>query len=320
MQFHGHYFPIIDTHADSLGSVLRGERHLSTRSDTGQLDFPRMADGGHTVQFFSLWVEPEYKPERAMSRLMQYLDVFWSEIGNHPEWISPVLDKASLAQVVTTGKLGAVMSVEGAEAVGTDPAMVRILYRLGVRLMSLTWNQRNALADGAGEDPGGGGLSRDGRRVVQEMNRIGMTVDVSHLSHAGFWDVLEVSAVPVVASHSNCGALAPHRRNLSDAQIRALAQAGGIQGITFVREFLQGNQDLERVVDHIWHAVSLVGDDRHTGLGSDFDGVETPVSGLEDVTRLVRLAEAMSARGLSDESIGRILGYNYYDFFSQAWS
>ncbi len=320
MQFHGQFMPVVDTHADSLGAVLRGERHLHERSDKGQLDFPRMLEGGHTLQFFSLWVEPEYKPERAQARLLQYVDAFWSEIGAHPELITPVTDLATLEQVLSQGGLGGVPSIEGAEGVGTDPAMVRILHRLGVRLMSLTWNERNALADGAGEEPGGGGVSRAGRAIIEEMNRVNIIPDVSHIAEAGFWDVLEISTRPVIASHSNCRELAPHRRNLSDAQIRALAEQGGVQGITFVRGFLQGSEDLDRVIDHMMHSLEVVGSDRHVGLGSDFDGVDNPVTGLEDVTALPQLAERMSARGLSDETIGRVLGYNYIDFLRKAWA
>lgn len=320
MKFHNRDIPVVDTHADSLGSVLAGTRHLYDRSDQGQLDFPRMAEAGYTLQFFSLFVEPEYKPERALGRLLQYVDAFWQEIGSHPEWIVPVLSLQDLHDLLRQKKMGGIMSVEGAEALGTDPALVRILHRLGIRLMSLTWNQRNALADGAGEDPGGGGLSRAGRAIIQEMNRVGIVADVSHIAEAGFWDVLECSAKPVIASHSNCRALAPHRRNLSDAQVRALAESGGVQGITYVRDFLQGGEDVERVVDHIMHALDVVGNDRHTALGSDFDGVEVPVAGLEDATGLGNLADVLSARGLADESIGRIFGYNYLDFLEKAWA
>lgn len=319
MQYHGQWLPIVDTHADSVGAVVRGERHLLDRATTGQVDFPRMAEVGHTLQFFSLWVEPEYKPERAMQRLMQYIDAFWSEVAAHADDITVVTDLASLHQVVSSHQLGAALSVEGAEGIGTDLAMVRILHRLGVRLMSLTWNERNALADGAGEDPGGGGVSRTGREVVQEMNRVGIVVDVSHLTRAAFWDVLEISSKPVIASHSNCDRLAPHRRNLTDGQIRALARQGGIQGITFVRPFLQGGENLERVGDHIIHSLEVIGDDRHTALGSDFDGVEDPVTGLEDVTHLIDLAAHLGDRGLSDETVGRVFGYNDLEFFERAW-
>jgi membrane dipeptidase len=316
----GQWLPVVDTHADSLGGVLSGQRHLYERSDQGQLDFPRMREGGATLQFFSCWVEPEYKPERALARQLAYFDAFYQELERDPE-VVPVTDLAGLSTLLAVpGRIGGVLSIEGAEAVGEDPALVRTMYRLGVRLMSLTWNQRNQLADGAGEEPGGGGLSRAGRRIVQEMNRIGMIVDVSHIAEAGFWDVLEVSTSPPIASHSNCKALNPHRRNLSDAQIRALAERGGIQGITFVRQFLGGSEDMAEVVRHLLHHLEVVGDDRHVGLGSDFDGVEEPVPGLEDVTKLPALADALSAAGLPDETVARILGGNYIRFLQQFWS
>lgn len=319
MRWHSLDFPVVDTHADSLLDVLSERRHLGEDSGAGQLDFPRMAKAGHTLQFFSCWVESDYKPERALWRLLSFIEVFWQEVEANRQSVLAVASRADLAHLVNSDKMGAVLSVEGAEAVGTDPRLVDLLYRLGVRLMSLTWNERNALADGAGEDPGGGGLSQAGRQIVQEMNRIGMVVDVSHLAEAGFWDVLEISTAPVIASHSNCRSLAPHRRNLSDSQIRALARRGGVQGITFVRDFLGGAQDIERVVDHIAHSLEIVGDDLHTGLGSDFDGVPEPVSGLEDVTRLVHLADRMSARGFSDMTIQRVFGSNYVEFFQNGW-
>lgn len=318
MYWRGEFTPVVDTHADSLLDVVKHRRHLGERSTIGQLDFPRMREAGHTLQCLSLWVEPEYKPERALTRLLEFVDRFWQELALNPDVVA-VTDADTLKEALNGERLGVIMAVEGADAVGTDLGLIRILHRLGVRLMSLTWNERNALADGAGEDPGGGGLSRAGRQAISEMNRVGIVPDVSHLAHAAFWDVLETSACPPIASHSNCRALADHRRNLTDGQIRRLAQAGGVQGITFVREFLGGAADLDRVVDHMLHALALVGDDRHLGLGSDFDGVEDPVPGLEDVTALPRLAERMSARGLPDPTIRRIMGQNYVEFFQAAW-
>ncbi len=319
MWWHDHEIPIVDTHADSLLAALKGERHLYESTGEGQLDFPRMQEVGHKLQFLSCWVEPQYKPERALRRQLAFVDQFYQEIEAPSSGVVQVLDRSSLNEVLASDKMGVVMSIEGAEAVGTDPAMVRVLYRLGFRLMSLTWNERNALADGAGEDPGGGGLSRAGREIIQEMNRTGIIVDVSHLSHKSFWDVIEISHKPVIASHSNCRELAEHRRNLTDGQILALVRQKGIQGITFVREFLGGNQDVERVVDHMQHHLDLVGDDRHLGLGSDFDGVQVPVAGLEDVTALTHLADRMSERGIADETIYRIFGQNYLEFLMRVW-
>jgi membrane dipeptidase len=310
---------VIDAHADSLGAVLAGHRHLAEARSAGQLDFHRMRQAGYGIQFFSCWVEPEYKPERALARLLQYIDAFFAELAAAPD-VQPITNWQQVQDVRQQRQLGAVLSVEGAEAVGTDPAMVRILHRLGVRLMSLTWNQRNQLADGAGEDPGGGGISRAGRAIVHEMNRVGMIVDVSHLAEAGFWDVLEISRQPVMASHSNCRRLTPHPRNLSDAQIRALAAQGGMQGITYVNAFLEPAPGIDRVVDHILHALDVVGNDQHVGLGSDFDGVDEPVPGLEDVSRVPALADRLSARGVRDETIRRIFADNFLDFLKRAWN
>jgi membrane dipeptidase len=319
MDWKGQWSPVVDTHADSLGAVLAGRRHLSERGEDGQLDFVRMREGGVTLQFFSCWVEPEYKPERALARQLEYFDAFWQELARDPAVIQ-VTDGASLDHLLAQpGQIGAILSIEGAEAVGESPSLVRLMHRLGVRLMSLTWNQRNQLADGAGEEPGGGGLSRAGRRIVQEMNHVGIIVDVSHIAEAGFWDVLEVSSTPPIASHSNCKAVHDHRRNLSDAQIRAVAERGGVQGLTFVRNFLGGGEDLPQVVRHALHHLDVVGDDRHLGLGSDFDGVEVPVTGLEDAARLPRLADALSEAGLSDDSVRRVLGGNYIRFLQNFW-
>ncbi len=322
MRWHEVEFPVVDTHADSLGAVIRGERSLSRTDEPprGQADIPRLLTAGVTLQFFSCWVEPPHKPERALPRLLEYVDAFYTAVATDPR-VVPVTGAESLAALESgPPRVGAVLSVEGAEALGTTPAILRILWRLGIRLLSLTWNQRNALADGAGEDPGGGGLSRAGRAMVDEMNRLHMVVDVSHLAAQGFWDVLAVSQEAPIASHSNCRALAPHARNLSDAQIRALARCGGVQGITFVPAFLGGGADRARVVDHVLHHLSVVGDDRHLGFGSDFDGVDTPVRGLEDASHWPQLLDNLADCGLEDDTIHRIAGGNYLTLLRDRWS
>jgi membrane dipeptidase len=319
VDWHGQRLIVIDTHADSLTDVVHGRRRLTEGGAGGQVDGPRLVAVGHTLQFLSCWVEPEFKPERAAVQLFRYFEAFWEEVEDARGTLAVVTDLESLEAAVAGNRPGLVLSIEGSEGLSARPELLRLAFRLGVRLVSLTWNERNALADGAGEDPGGGGLSRAGRAMVAEMNRLGIIPDVSHLSRAGFWDLLDVTTRPAIASHSNCAGLTPHVRNLSDGQVRALARRGGIQGITFVRDFLGGDGSLTRVVDHILHHLAVVGDDRHIGLGSDFDGVSKPVSGLEDVTGLYRLADAMSARGIADATIRRILGDNYLDFLRTAW-
>ncbi|MCL4352122.1 MAG: dipeptidase [Firmicutes bacterium] len=320
MLWRGHVLPVVDTHADSMLDVVYGRRRLGQRSDSGQLDIVRAREAGLTIQCFSCWIEPEYKPERALSRQLQFFDRFWQEAEANADSLTVITDGPSLEAALGSDHLGAIISVEGAEALGTDPGLVRIFHRLGVRLMSLTWNERNALADGAGEDPGGGGVSKSGRAIIGEMERVGIILDVSHLSEASFWDVMEIQSRPAIASHSNCRELASHPRNLSDAQIRAVASQGGVQGITFVRDFLGGNQDLDRVVDHMLYAMDIVGNALHLGVGSDFDGVENPVPGLEDVTQLPKLADRMSDRGIADDDVENILGGNYVRFLRTYWA
>src|SRR5579875_3644921 len=213
MEWRGQLLHTVDTHADSLGAAVRGHRHVTERSEEGQLDLPRMREVGHTLQFFSCFVEPEYKPERALARLIQYIDTFWEEVGRDPETVVVTGRKSLERLLATPGAVGGAISVEGAEVLATDVFRLRILWRLGVRLLSLTSHQRNALADGAGEAPGGGGLSRAGREMVRAMNRMGMILDVSHIAEQGFWDIMEVAEKAPIASHSNCRALCEHRRN-----------------------------------------------------------------------------------------------------------
>ncbi|CAB1128869.1 putative Membrane dipeptidase [Candidatus Hydrogenisulfobacillus filiaventi] len=309
---------IVDTHADSLGAVLAGRRRLFDPAAEGQWDFVRATQSGQRLQFLSCWVEPEYVPDRALARLLAYIEAFWREVEAAPGLVRPVRAAEDLAGVVAGAPLGVALAVEGGDALGTDPGRVSLLYRLGVRMLSLTWNGRNQLADGA-EEPGAGGLSRAGRRMVEAMNRVGMIPDVSHLAERGFWELLEIAALPPVASHSNCRALADHPRNLSDVQIRALAERGGVQGITYVRAFLGGTADLERVVDHVLHVLDVTGTDSSVGLGSDFDGVEEAVPGLEDVSRVGALAERLSGRGLSEATVARVMGGNWLRYLEQVW-
>jgi len=210
-----------------------------------------------------------------------------------------------------------VLSIEGGEALEGDLTMLQLFYRLGVRALGLTWNNRNALADGIREKNSQGGLTDFGISVVKEMNQLGMIIDVSHLAEAGFWDVLEISQEPVIASHSNCRDLHNHPRNLSDTQLKGLAQKGGIVGITLVNEFLgSASPGMEQVLDHLEHAVAVMGED-YVGLGTDFDGVENPVLGIEEATQWPRLIEAMHKRGFTESMVHKILGKNYLRLLKQ---
>lgn len=315
------YGPIVDGHVDTVLDLAAGRRRLGQRSHQGHVDLPRLEEAGVGVQVFAHWIEPVYKPHAALVRFMELYDAFLREVALHPDRIAVVTSVEELDQTLASGKVAAVIGIEGGEVLQGRLGVLRLLHRLGVRLIGLTWNERNDLADGAGDGRSGGGLSQLGEQVVREMNRLGMVVDVSHLSDAGFYDVLAVSSQPVVASHSNCRALCPHPRNLTDDQIRALAAKGGVMGMNFFARFLRadGPATVDDVVRHIEHVASLVGTE-HVGLGSDFDGIGETPQGLEDVARLPNLIEALLRRNWKEEDLRRVLGGNFLRVFRQVWA
>lgn len=302
---------VVDTHCDTLLACYSKKRTLAERSSEGHLDIPRLREGGVNCQFFACYIEPHFKPDRGLKRACQLIDCFYREIEGSGGAATHVTNYDEIINAHSDGKVAAVLAIEGGECLDTDVSNVRILKRLGVMAIGLTWNERNMIADGVGEERTRGGLTNFGVQVVQEMNKTGIIVDVSHLSEAGFWDVIEVSDKPIIASHSNAKAVCNHRRNLSDEQIRALARNGGVMGMNYAPSFVaETDADLSAVIRHIEHICALVGPD-HVGLGSDYDGIGRPPRGLEDVTCAPVVTEALLGLGYSDETVVKILGANF---------
>ena len=311
---------VVDGHCDTLLDLAAGRRRLGERSEQGHADLPRLAAGGVNVQIFAHYIEPEYKPDRALRRFLELLDVFYREAEANRDRMAVVTSYAELEAAVAEGRLAAIISIEGGEVISGRLEVLRALYRLGVRAIGLTWNERNDIADGVGEAHAAGGLTRFGRQVVEEMNRLGMVVDVSHLSEPSFWDVLEVTTKPVIASHSNARAVCDHVRNLTDQQIRALAENGGVMGLNFCPPFVHPHEaTVDRLVDHALHVLDLVGPD-HLGLGSDFDGITSTPRGLEDASCFPRLTEALLRRGVDEDTVRKILGGNFLRVFREVWT
>lgn len=301
---------VVDTHCDVLYAMSRQGRHLKDVDRGGHVDLARLQKSGMRLEFFSGFLEPEYKPERALARQLDIVDRFWLEAGLDKEHFRVVRCRQDVEALDTDPRIGALLSLEGAEAV-TDLAVLRTLYRLGVRCIALTWNERNHLADGVGVGEGGGGLTPLGIDVVAESERLGILLDVSHLHPRGFWHLAEVSRLPFIASHSDAKAVRDHRRNLDDEQIRALAARGGVMGLNFAPDFLtEGPASIDDVLRHADHVLELVGDGT-LGIGSDFDGIGSVPEGLEDVTHLPDLAEAMLRHGYPEASVRKIMGENY---------
>jgi membrane dipeptidase len=274
---------------------------------------------------------------------------------------NPAVELATSADEVRAaaarGHIAALMGVEGGHAIENSLAKLDSLYRLGVRYMTLTWNNGNDWAGSSLDPRRSGGLTAFGRRVIRRMNELGMLVDVSHVSDATLRDVLATTTRPVIASHSSCRALSHHPRNLTDEQLRAIAKNGGVVGINFYPVFLDDHfrhqyeelrrrlapqidsiraryrgrpgesafevdklvgaqaaeldvPTIDRLVDHIEHAVQVMGID-HVGLGSDFDGISVLPVPLKDASSLPELVRALGARGMSDADVRKILGENF---------
>lgn len=306
---------VVDLHADTLLDLAAGRRTLAG-SSRGHVDLPRLRQGGVDVQVFAAFIHPR-EAAQGRGRVGALIAAFHQAIDRHAGEISHARTVGEIETAVAAGKIAAVLAIEnGGDAIQGEVEQIDWLYREGVRIMGLVWNQANALADGALEVRHGG-LTPLGRRVVRRMQDLGIAIDVSHLSPAAFWDVLAATRGPLLATHSNASAVHAHKRNLSDLQLRAMAARGGVVGVNFYPVFL-GGTTLDRVVAHIDHMVRVMGID-HVALGSDFDGIRQVPQGLEDVSRLPNLTAALLARGYTPEQAQKILGGNALRVFRQVW-
>ncbi len=309
-------FLVVDGHCDSILACYKEKRDFIKSSPRGHLDLSRLKQGGVNLQFLAIYIEPQYKPYGALCRVLELLDFFYSLRNERGEPL-PIIKEQQDLLFLNPESVKFLLTVEGGEALEGQLSTLRILFRIGIRSMTLTWNQRNQLADGVWERESRGGLTTFGKAVIKEMNHLGMLIDVSHLSEAGFWDVISHTTKPIAATHSCCRALHDHPRNLRNEQLEALKKNQGIIGINFCPDFL-GSQRVtaETVMEHIEHAAGIAGVD-HVGLGSDFDGIETTPAGLEDVSKIPLLTELLLKRGWKEEEIRKILGGNYIRVLQQ---
>ncbi|MDX9872345.1 MAG: dipeptidase [Clostridia bacterium] len=301
---------IVDGHCDTVLEYFKHKRSFWEKNKKGQMDWPRLREARVGLQFLAFYIEPEYKPAGSLARVLEMLSFFrfWQEEA--PEGLQVIRSREDLS-ALHPDRTAFLLAIEGGEVLEGRTSLLRILHELGFRSLGLTWNQRNLLADGAWENASKGGLTRHGTDTVREMNKLGMLIDVSHLADAGFWDVLAVSEKPVAATHSCCRALMDHPRNLTDEQLAALGRNNGIIGINFFPGFLSpGKAGISNVVSHLEHAAAIAGID-HIGLGSDFDGINRTPAGLEDVTKIAVIPEALLQRGWKEAEVRKIMGGNF---------
>ena len=230
---------VVDCHADSPDRMVDHGEDLGLGGPQGHIDLPRMREGGLDAVFFSAWIRPELIPEkRCIQRVLQDIDAVKRLCVGYPDEIELATTAGDIRRIVSAGKLAAILCIEGGHAIEDDLAVLRQFYELGVRYMTLTWSNNNNWADGCLDTPKHNGLTPFGVEVVHEMNRLGMMVDISHVSEKTFWDALKASSRPVIASHSSARAICDHPRNLRDEQIKAVADGGGVVCVTFVPAFI----------------------------------------------------------------------------------
>jgi|SRR5687768_8403112 len=333
---------VIDTHNDMPSKMIddgydADVRHTPGFEKTnGETDFPRLVESGVTGVFMSAYIDPEKwtfrTPDQSWEQVGVYLDTIHAFVNRHPDRLLFATTGEQIRQAKRDGKVAILIGVEGGHAIENSIENLRGLHRRGVRYMTLTWNNGNEWAGAAAGLNGtrSGGLTDRGREIVREMNRLGILVDISHVSDSTFFDAVATSSSPVIASHSSARALNRHRRNLSDDQLRAVARNGGVVNVNFYSAFidpaflerseaLAGNDAAIRalprpalsvLLDHFEHIIRVAGID-HVGVGSDFDGVGGLLpQGMDDVTRLPLIAQGLLDRGYSEADVRKVLGGN----------
>jgi membrane dipeptidase len=301
--------PIVDAHCDTWLRLLENGSTDFTKTD-GHIDLERLLASPVGIQVFALFTPPKWGEDRGLRHLMRLLNLSRDLMVRHRQDLRPILTSGD----VDGPGVGVLLAVEGLDVLGEDLDLLELFFHLGVRSAMLTWNGRNRLADGATNQESGGGLSRLGRQVIRRMVELGMVVDVSHLAERAFWDVLDETDGPLMASHSNAKALCDHPRNLTDAQLRALGERGGVIGINFYSQFLvaEGESSSEDLLRHMAHVLDVAGP-ASVGFGSDWDGIESWPVDVAGVAGMAGLAERVNAR--FGESAPGILGDNFRRLF-----
>lgn len=343
-------FDIVDMHCDTLSATLSSSfagQKADLRRQNTQINFEKMKESGYFLQNFAAFVDMG-ESEDPLEDALRMADLFYRQTEASSDLIVPVKSWKDIERSRSQGKMAALLTLEEGGICRGDPALLSVLYRLGARMMTLTWNYENELGfpnfdlrkslkhppvtdeiqdptvpgDSCFEDLSGRGLKERGIFFLEEMERLGMIIDVSHLSDAGFYDVLHHTKKPFVASHSNARSLWPAKRNLTDDMIRKLADRGGVTGINFCMAFLgrpeAGEDFLDQAVRHMKYLINLGGED-FVGFGSDFDGIDA-CDDLKDCTAMPRLIDRMKKADLSYTQIEKICSGNVLRVYKELLS
>ena len=305
-------FPVFDLHCDTalelLGKDLRSPRSL--KKNDLHIDLERAKKLPGYVQCFAWFTTPgmdKWFGVSAENVFQLELDIILAELERNKRTMSQIYSVADIHANVETGKMYSILSIEGPAGFGFDPELLTYLHAVGFRLTTLGWNEDNVLC---GSHKTGGGLTSLGREYVKEAQRLGMVVDVSHCSDKAFWDMMEITQKPLIASHSNSRAVCDVSRNLTDEMFKAICQVGGVAGINQYAEFLGNKPDLDTVCRHIEHFLEMDPPGEHIALGGDLDGCERLAEGFEGIQSYPGLAQRLLDRGASLQIVENIYWNN----------
>jgi membrane dipeptidase len=301
---------VIDLHCDTILKIMESKQQQTLYKNEYCVDIEKLKSGGFLAQFFALFIDLK-ATEDPYKYCMEMLKVFKKQTENNKQYIMHVKSFKHIEKAENEKKIAAVLTIEEGGALKGSLDNLKNFYNEGVRLITLTWNYPNEIGYPNYKwkycDKG---LTLFGRALVEEMNKLGIVIDVSHMSDQGFYDVAKQTKKPFIASHSNARTITNHSRNLTDDMIRVLAEKGGIMGINFCSAFLgeENISTIESMVKHIKHIFN-VGGIEVIGIGSDFDGIENAVE-IKDSSEMMKLALALSKAGFSDDNIEKILYKN----------
>ena len=305
-------FPVFDLHCDTALALLGKDRNSigNLRANELHIDLERASTLGGYAQCFACYTSPKQR----LPGTTTVIDMFEREmiaVLKQTEANSDLICQAYTMQEVEenrkNGIMSAILTLEGPAGIDYNPEVLEDLYNIGFRISTLGWNEQNPLT---GSCVTGGGLTEQGRAYVKEAQRVGIVIDVSHISDEGFWDIMQITEKPIIASHSNSRAIWNVPRNLTDEMYKAICHTGGTTGINLYNNFLGESPSIDTVCDHIFHFLDVAGCDRHISLGSDFDGCEALPAGITGVQDYGKLADRLLERGLSEDTVYNIFWNN----------
>lgn len=313
-------FPVFDFHCDTLMGSLgpNADGSVSLRQNQMHIDYRRGSQLPGYAQCFAFFTFPDIRRPKGMT----VQDLFWRAVSVIQDSIdknSDIVRQARTAEEIRSnqaqGLISAIFTLEGTASIDFDPAKLEKMYDLGFRVSSLSWNEKNALT---GSNVTGGGLTKRGVEFIKEAQRLGILVDVSHISDEAFWNIMDMTQAPVIATHSNSRAVCDVRRNLTDDMFRAICGCGGVVGLNLYGAFIGENPTLDMACDHILHFLDMDPEGKHICLGGDLDGCDVLPAGFEGVQDYPKLAQRLLERGVGEKLVHQIFWTNALEVLERA--